>query len=120
MAAPHAAGAPGIAERGHGEDDRDRDRHRLWLLGIGPLCCRLPVTIRRSALGRTASPLRRLKTGGNRRAGMEICTCLACYPARSARPPWNRWFADSLPEGTGFEPSVPGDDIPIWTFGTDG
>ena len=73
VAAAHAPGAPGFAERGCGEDDRDRDRDRLWLLGIGPLCGRLPVTIRRSALGGTASTPRSLKTGGNRRAGMEIC-----------------------------------------------
>src|ERR1700737_2895607 len=72
MAAAHAPGAPGFAERERGEDDRDRDRHRLWLLGIGPLCGRLPVTIRRTALGGTAPTPGRLKTGGNHRAGVEI------------------------------------------------
>src|SRR4029077_18622628 len=63
MAAAHASRAPGFAERGRGEDYRDRDRDRLWLLGIGPLCGRLPVTIRRIALGRSASNPRRRKTG---------------------------------------------------------
>jgi hypothetical protein len=63
MAAADAPGALGFAERVCGEDDRDRDRYRLWILGIGPLCGRLPVAIRRSALGGTASPPRRRKTG---------------------------------------------------------
>ena len=72
MAAADAPGAPGFAERGCGEDDRNRDRYRLWFLGIGPLCSRLPVIIRRSALGGTASTPRRYNTGPNHRAGVEI------------------------------------------------
>src|SRR5205823_4901300 len=48
-------GAAGTAKSGLGTYDSDRNRHELWVLGIGPLFGCLPLNVRRIALDRPAA-----------------------------------------------------------------
>jgi hypothetical protein len=102
MAAADAPGALGFAERGCGEDDRDRDRYRLWILGIGPLCGGLPVTIRRSALGGTASPPEEIPAGAFARSRLFLSEKAPFWKARgfdmtSVMHPFDLALFNSLP-----------------------